>query len=190
MKPFPTEKLEFFYSDFEKKPPLLMLLFMVLSLGFYAINWIYFMNKKLDEIDDDSPQPERGLIILFFFPVVFSIIMQILYNIMKIPEGVFLSITYTVWSLIIFLSLKYIYDFCLSYSKVTQTNALFWYIFIYLGFPAVVLFFFNFPYALPLMFFTMITIPAMQSYINKEAEKYQLKKKGDYFNSMHKARSY
>lgn len=177
-------KLEYFFVDYDKQNPIIILLFMVLSFGFYFVKWIYDTNKKLEEIDDEVPDSNRAAIIMLIMPLTWLGIITILKNV--VTENLkMLIITFEIlgWSFIIFLSLKYTYDFCLSFGNLTRSDGLTWYIFIYPGYLSLILLTINFYYTLPLYLFTFSAIPAMQAVMNKRADEYTRKYQKETFNS-------
>ncbi len=177
--------LEDFYWSYDEKNPIAVFIAMTISLGFYIITWIYFLNKELAKYDPEAPNPDRGALIMFFIPLSWYITTIVISKLFLIN---FPSISFTInflgWILVIFLGLKYLYDFCISFANITKSNALLWYLFIYPGFLAYVLAFFNFFYTFPFIFFTIIAIPSMQDFMNNRAKEIQTKRQFIYFNGI------
>lgn len=170
--------LEKFYFDFEPKSPIMVLIFMVLSLGTYFINWIYMMNLRFEKFDVNStsdfgkaPDSNRGLIVMFLIPFSWLVSMGIL---KKLIFSQYLDILFWIdlvgWFLIIFLFLQYLYDFCICFGKFTTSNGFIWYLFFWVGFFPLVLLPFEMYYFMPILFFPIITIPAMQAKINYQID--------------------
>lgn len=170
----PTLKeLEYFYENFKIELPFIVLIKIIFSLGLYLIWWIYKMNQKLEEVDESAPETRRGLVILYLFPPMILIISLILEYLIKLPKSFVVIFDVLFWSLAIFLSLKYIYDFCTSFGKWTGSSGLAWYLFIYPGYFSIILYVLDFFYALPLLFFTIIAIPGMQAFLNIKERKFR-----------------
>ncbi len=160
-----------------------MILYMILSLSLYFIYWIYKINVKIEKILDSCPDSKRCFAILFVIPLSWATIYLLLKKFIFFEYFQPLEIAnYVMWSIIVFLSLQYIYEFCIAFGKITTTNGLVWYLFLYPGYFAIILFFLNFYYTLPLIFFPIITIPAMQASLNKKANLCYVKKQELYFN--------
>ncbi len=182
---YPLKRLLYFYENYRHRSPLKVLFLMFLTFGFYFIYWIYTMNVKLSEIDEDTPDPKRGLIITLLFPVFWFFSMFIVSNFI-LPGFAYNSyLSVFGWLLISFLSMKYNYEFCCSFSKVTCSQpGLVWYLFLYPGYFSLILLVLNFYYTFPLIFFPLITIPAMQDFINKRAKQTMMKRAAQHFNYM------
>ena len=178
------EKLEYFFIDYEKRNPFEILFYMVITLGFYFIRWAYITNLKLEEIDDDAPDSRRAFIILFLFPIVWYLISFILTNLIFTGNPIIgESISILTLALIIFLSLQYTFQFCQSFGRVSNTSGLVWYLAIYPGYLGLVLVLFKIYYLVPLLFFTIISVSAMETSINIRYEKSKFKRQRRYFNS-------
>jgi hypothetical protein len=187
-KSFSNVNLEYFYNDFELRNPLMCMLLMILTLGFYFIYWIYQINEKLSELDDDSPDPTRGMIILLILPITWAFFVFIFkFLIFSDNLGLAKGLEITGWSIIIFLSMQYLYEFCVSFGRITRSSGLVWYLFMYVGYFSVVLLLFSFYYTIPLIIFPFFTLPAMQGFMNEHARKVALKQIDYNFNSRHRA---
>lgn len=164
---YDNEKLYYFYSELEDESVFRIFAFMLISLGCYIITWIYKINIILKHVDEDAPDPLRGVFVMFFFPVVWYFIVLILkFLIFKSLPAISGALIWIGWALIIFLSLKYFYDFSKSFGKVTQSNPFFWYFSLYLGYYSLVFIFLNFWILAPFLLFPICTIPAMQATLN------------------------
>ncbi len=184
---FTNKELRYFFEDFQDKRPSKLMALMFVSVGFYLVTWMFFMNKKIEELDLEAPDSQRGSIILFFMPVLWALVMLVLKSLIFSGDNLAIGILEIVgWGIIIFLSLKYIYDFCVSFGRVTQSSGTIWYFFIYPGYLSIILAFFEFYFTLPLIFFTIVAVPSMQSFINLRYKQVHLKKTRDYFNVMEK----
>lgn len=175
---------EFFFENYKDINPFKIFLYMIFSAGFYFLIWIYSNNRQLEKISENAPDTRRGFIILFAFPIFWYIISTIAKYIFFKDSGIFIYyINITGWVLIILLSLKYLYDFCIMFGEVTQTNGLGWYFLIYPGYYSIIFFFLNFYYTISLIVCFMITIPMMQSVLNDKAEEVNHKKNAQSFNN-------
>ena len=172
-----------YFTSFKPSSPFLLLLLMFLTAGLYLINWIYFKNREFENYDEDAPDSKRGAVLLLIFPFTWFGLVWLFKTYLFSTDLVFVtSIELVGWLFIMFLMLQYIYDFCDTYSRFTKTKSLIWYICIFPGFVSLILVPLKFPYALPLLFFTIIAIPAMQAKLNKEFEKHTLKNMAEDFN--------
>lgn len=174
---------EIFFKHFPTESPIKLMVFMFFTASLYLIFWLYSMNLKLEKIDPDAPDSRRGAVILFFMPITGAIVLTVfeLFFFPKFTNEVrILSLFF--WSFIGFLSLNYVYDFCRSFSKVTNTSWNQWYFFIFPGYISFILFFFEFYYMIPLLFFPAAAVPAMQNVINNIAESIKKRSNADHLN--------
>lgn len=166
-KQYPLNKLEvFFLEDFEEQSFLKVLVLLIFSFGLYFLSWIYNINRKLELIDDDAPDSNRAFFILFLFPVGWSLIYLVLTRL------IFSFNIYMFWSniimsgAIIYLSLNYLYQFSISFGKLTRTSGLMWYILLYTGYLGVIPIFFNIYYLVFLVIISISSIAIMQEFLN------------------------
>ncbi|MFW5705215.1 MAG: hypothetical protein ACOCXG_05230 [Nanoarchaeota archaeon] len=171
-----------FYKDFRETNPALVLGLIIISLGFYVIDWIFLRNKEFEEIDKHAPDSKRGAILLMIIPFMWFFIMIVLKHIIFSPKSPFLGIVeISGWLLIIFLILKYLYDFCISFGFITKTNGAIWFLFFLPIVPAGIGALLGYPIFLILLFLPAIVIPAMQAELNTTFNKITIKKKYDIF---------
>lgn len=197
---------EYFFESYENIifPPKILFL-MLISFSSYLIYWIYKTNKDFLILENnyDIPQPERAISVLIILPSIwFLTIYSIKKFIFHIDNNFLLKIYWDsniifykstlqilgyieiiIWILILFLILKYFYDFSLFFGDLTKTNFFTWYIFLssqVFGF----IFLLLREYGLfSLIFFSIICIPAMQAKLNNMYEKYQvLERKNNYYH--------
>lgn len=186
---FTQSSLEFMFYDYERKNVMMILLYLIVTLGLYIIPWIYFHNKKFEEIDEKAPDSKRGAVILFLLPVLTYSLFLVLKTIF-FPESLELEILEIVlWGLVIFLTLKYIYEFCYSFARITNTKTLPWYLLIYVGYSSFILALFGFHQALYVGVIFFIGIISMQEAINVMCFKVMSKKEKDSFNYMKRSES-
>jgi len=174
--------LEYFFEDYKREIPILVLIKIIFSYGIYIFVWIYKMNQQLERVDEMAPDSRRGFFILFLIPIVIFVISIVIEKLFQLPNYTIATYNAIFWSINIFLSLKYIYDFCESFGKWTGSNGLFWYLVIYPGYFSVILYFLDFLYVLPLLFFTIIAIPSMQGFLNIKEIKFRAMFERDQFN--------
>ena len=174
--------LEYFFEDYKREIPILVLIKIIFSFGIYIFVWIYKMNQQLERVDEMAPDSRRGFFILFLIPIVIFVISIVIEKLFQLPNYTIATYNAIFWSINIFLSLKYIYDFCESFGKWTGSNGLFWYLVIYPGYFSVILYFLDFLYVLPLLFFTIIAIPSMQGFLNIKEIKFRAMFERDQFN--------
>lgn len=150
---------------------------MIISLGLYTINWIYLKNKEFEKLDSTSPDANRGAIILMILPFAWFFITTITKKLIITNENLFFSILNIVgWGIILFLILKYLLDFSISYGKITQTNGIYWFIGFLFSIIGILLFFFKL-YLISLIYLVLfILIPAMQAELNIHYKRFTIKK--------------
>ncbi len=197
MEKLSENSIENFFENYVGSNSVIILLYILFSLSFYIIYWLYITNKDLSEIDENAPDPNRAISVLLIIPSLFFLLSFILKKyIFHFSNSVLLGISWNfkymnidsnfehfygviefiIWVLIIMLILKYFFDFSISFAKVTKTEFIIWYVFLaseVFGF--VFLLFGNYFFFI-ISFFTIIAIPAMQEKLNILAHKYQLKK--------------
>ena len=171
-----------FYNEFRQINPSLVLGLIILTLGLYIINWIYLNNKNFEKVDKQAPDSNRGAIIMMVLPFSWFFIILIFKKIILGPNSLILQIFEIVgWTFIIFLLLKYLLDFCLSFGRITRTQGLFWFIFILTGLIGIISIPIGFYYTMPLSFFLIISIPAMQAELNSFFVRYAIRKEKNIF---------
>lgn len=161
-----------FYKDIGQTNPSLVLGLTVVTLGLYIINWIYVKNKEFEQLLPDAPNAKRGAVIMMVLPFTWFFIIQITKTFLPPSiQPITLFIEILVYSLIFFLILKYLYDFCNCFGKITKSKPLVWYFFFILGIIGIVGLILNIKLLLPLLIIVFLIIPAMQAelntYINK-----------------------
>ncbi len=179
----PDEDLNNFYSRLYNENYIKLLFSMILSLSFYIYVWIYRRNKAFIEVDSMAPDADRGIAVLVILPAIWFLIMYFLKKYFAgVPEDFLLqvywirnladmnihnvvigSIETLMWLFIVFLIIKYLYDFSYSFARVTKSNGFLWYLlllpqpfgFIFLVFGTYSLWFF--------VFFTIGTVMLMEA---------------------------
>lgn len=178
----PAQRLPEYFKDFHETKPSLVMGLTILSLGFYIINWIYLRNKDFEQLDDDAPLATRGAILLMVLPFSWFFILQILKNLIFSPNNLIIGIIEIVgFGIILFLILKYLFDFCNTFGKITKTTGLIWFIPFFVGLIGLIALVFNFIYLIPLLFFLFIVTPAMQGELNKTFHRIDMKKADNRF---------
>ena len=166
-----------FYNEFIQTNPALVLGLMIISFGLYAINWIYLKNKDFEKIDKFSPEANRGAIILMILPFSWFFIISISEKFIFNPSNLIFSIINIVgWGFILFLILKYLLDFSLSYGRITQTNGLYWFIGFLTSIIGIILFYYKIYWFSLIYLFLFILIPAMQAELNIHYKRFTIKK--------------
>lgn len=177
-----ASEIKNFYKEFKEKDPNVVLLLSVISLGLYMINWIYLRNKELQSLDPDAPESARGAIIMLIIPAIVYFMVFVLKNVMLSGENVIIGIfEIVIWGISLFLLLKYLFDFCISFGKVTRTEGLIWFFFMMMGVVGIISFFMEFYFVTPLVFFLIISIPAMQAEINAHFRRLNIRKEKNAF---------
>lgn len=173
----------FLAQNYEGENSFKTLIKLLLSFGLYMIFWFYKHSSFFKTLDKQAPEPLRGAFILFIIPVSLYLLETLL--ILLLPEllGKILYYNfYFLWAIWIFLSLKFIYDFCCSFARVTNTSSLFWYILLYLGyFPVLFL-----SLGIKLPFWTylspLLAVFLMQALLNRIIEEELLFEEKNSFN--------
>ena len=143
----PANIFKYFCNIYERKNSILVLFLIIITAGTYIIKWIYDNNKIFEAVDKEAPDSVRGIIVTFAIPIIWLIFITPL-NFIFDNSNIIYWINIIVWYVIIVLSLKYIYDFCSTFAKITQTKTLVWYLFLYSGYLGLVLLLFDFHYFL------------------------------------------
>ncbi len=171
-----------FFKEYEQTNPYLVLGLIIISFGLYIINWIYLKNREFQLLDTDSPNPNRGAIILMFLPFAWFFSMISLKYLIFSPENLALGIIEIVgWGFIIFLMHKYILDFCLSFGRITKTYGALWFVLFFIGGVGILGTAMGYYLLSPLLFFLIITIPAMQAELNTFFTRHTIKKEKKIF---------
>ena len=150
----PKKKEEYFHNYQHVTAPLVLGL-IIISLGTFIFPWIYTKNKEFEYLDPQTPDPRRGIVVLMLLPFGWGYFFYIFKNLI-FSHPLITTIDIVGWSFIIFLILKYIFDFCQSFGKITDTSGWGWF------------FLFLVPF---------LTIPAMQAELNSHFHRMQIKKK-------------
>jgi hypothetical protein len=164
------EKQDSFLRHVERDSPVKLLFAMIFSLTLYSIYWMQKTNIILEYHDEDAPESGRALLILVIFPLIWATISLSLLFLFK-NNIIVTWLNLIGWLIIMILSLKYVYDFFESFGKMTGSFGLFWYFLFYPGYFSLILLFFKIYVTLPLIICTILTIPAMQEYLNYKFEK-------------------
>ncbi len=170
-----TQNVNDIYKRYSETSLAVTLALIIITFGLYVINWLFLRNKEFELIDEDAPDSKRGLALMVFLPFGWGLIMYVSKALIFTGEPIILGIMeIVIWGLIIFLLVNYIFDFCISYSKVSKSNPLIWFILFLLGFVGLISSGLEFYYLSPLFFFAIIAVVAMQAElgtINKQKKK-------------------
>lgn len=193
-KNYTDEDLVNFFYTMKDKSPVTLLFYMVISLGTYLIFWLYDMNKKLLELESDGPNPDfvflntvslpaiwflfTYFIKVLFFNLRFEFLFQYYSDFSKIdfsPFGYLFGIIEILgWIFIIVLILRYFFDFCYTFAKITKTDTFTWFVFLSGELFAIIFLILGYYGLVIFAFFTLITIPAMQDKLNMLSLKFSL----------------
>lgn len=153
-------KKEEFYKEYNVIGAWLTLGLMIVSAGLYTFIWVYSINKDLEIIDSEAPNPLRGIVILVGFPL-FWLLVSIGINLLikKFYVNIGLLVGFI---LIILLMIKYMYDFTSSFARVTGTKKITW---------------------LLLFIVPFVAVPYMQKELNSYFNRVIIRKKTKHFYS-------
>lgn len=116
-----------FHREFHETNPSLILGLMIISLGLYAINWIYLKNREFEDLDKLAPDANRGAVIMMLLPFgwffITTIAKRVLFDLDNLAIGIMEIVG---WGFVLFLLGKYIIDFCLSFGRITKTRGILW----------------------------------------------------------------
>lgn len=169
--------LEDFYSEFKVISPIKILFLMIFSFGFYIINWIYLTNLKFEKFDyENSPDPNRGLAIMFLLPFTWLLVMGVFKKVIFREYGQYVAMLEVIgWVIVVLLLLQYLYDFCICYGRFTITNGFFFYLFLVVGLFPIFLIPFGLYLFLGILVLPFLTIIVMQAKLNSEYDSYHRK---------------
>lgn len=182
MGKIPTSSLPEYYKDFVQTKPSLVMGLSIISFGLYIINWIYLRNKEFEVITEEAPNSKRGAFLMMILPLFWFFFLQTLKNIFFKDNLRTIYIIEMIGFILIFiLILKYIYDFCDTFSQITKSPLIIWFIPFFIGFLGIIGLLFQFFYLFPFIFFLFIVTPAMQAELNKNFHKIDIKKQNNNF---------
>jgi len=187
-------KFEYFFTEFKEENSVIILAYILASFTLYVIYWLYQINLKLLEVDDDAPNPNRAISVLLILPSIWFLITyffkRFILNVepshlltiywdknlsnFSLSTGIIGIVEFVGWLLIIILILKYFYDFSVSYGRISKSPFLIWYIFLSSEVFGFIFFLLGIDILYILSFVTIIGIPAMQERLNYLAHKYKI----------------
>lgn len=157
-----------FYGKFKYISAFKVFIFMIFSFGFYFINWIYLTNLNLRRSGVDcAPNPEHGLRFMFLVPFTWLVVTGVFKKIYTVIDySVLFWVDVVGWFIIMIMMLEYMYRFCMCFGRFTNSNGFFWYLFLWVGFFPLALIPFGKYFFLPLLLFSLFTVPVMQMKLN------------------------
>ena len=152
----------------------------IITFGIYLIEWFYKRTEEFTYIDRFSPNPQRAATVLFIIPLGWLIISKIIKKL--IFTGIIGEIIEIIgWGLILFLIIKFIFDFCISFGRITKTNGIYWFLILLTGTIGIICTILQI-YILSILTISIIlTIPAMQLELNSHFNKMTIKKNSNIF---------
>lgn len=148
-----------YFKNYTQVNASLVLGLIVISLGLYMIPWIYIKNREFEGIDKDAPDSRRGFVVLVMVPFFWAYAVFVCKTL--IMDNLAVEIVEIVgWGFAIFLILKYLFDFCMAYARITRTNGFLWFL---------------------LFFIPFLTIPAMQAELNSKFNRMHMKRTHENF---------
>ncbi len=154
-------KNNLYYKEFTQTNPSLVIGLIIISFGLYIITWLYVRNKEFELLDKHAPNSIRGTVIMVLLPACWFYI-TFLFKELILDNIIIEMIELTGWFLVLLLVLKYIFDFCLSFGRITGTNGVYWSLIFLVPF---------------------LAIPAMQSELNSHFNRMTIRKKSNNFYS-------
>ena len=127
----------------------------IVTLGFYMIPWIYTKNKEFETIDKEAPDANRGAVIIMLLPFFWGYLMYVVKNLL-FWHPMLITLEYFGWSFVIFLILKYLWDFIRSFAKITENDTIIWFLIFIIPF---------------------VAIPLMQSELNANFQRLHIRRK-------------
>jgi len=174
------EEKHIFYKEFRTTNASLVLGLIIISFGTYLIHWFYKRTQEFNYIEKNAPQAQRAAAVLAIIPVGWLIIIYIIKKL--ILTGVIGEIVEIVgWGIVLFIISKFLYDFCISFGKITGTRGVYWFIMLMLGITGVICTIFKIYIFSILVLFIMLTIPAMQLELNSHFNRMTIKKNSNIF---------
>jgi hypothetical protein len=182
-------ELNRYYENYIYSSSVWTLLFMSLTAGIYIINWLYLTNKEFEKFDENAPDSNRGAALTLIIPVSWLVLAWIGDNLGLGNNELFRMVKTIGWLTIVMMILKYMYDFCTTFSRFTRSNELIWY---YALFPGMIFYvlaplviwydslFVWFTY--PFLFFTIVAVSSMQAKLNAEKNLFDIKEgEGEFY---------
>jgi len=169
-----------FYKEFRTTNTSLVLGLIIISFGTYLIHWFYKRTQEFNYVEKDAPEAQRAAAVLAIVPLGWLIIIRIIKKL--IFTGVVGEIIEIVgWGLIIFMVLKFLHDFCVSFGKITGTKGIYWFAILTIGIVGIICTIFKIYILSILVLFIVLTIPAMQSELNSHFNRMTIKKNSNIF---------
>lgn len=144
-----------YFHEYTHMSPALVFGLIIVTLGFYMIPWIYTKNKEFATIDEHAPHENRGVVILMLLPFAWGYLFYVVKNLL-FYHPILITLEFFGWSFIIFLILKYIWDFIQSFARVTESDGRIWFLIFLIPF---------------------VAIPLMQSEINAHFQRIHIQRK-------------
>lgn len=176
-----NQKINQYFEDFHPLNPALLLGFIILTFGIYIIPWLYVKNKEFELVAKNfAPNSFRNPILFFVFPFSWFYIIYIIK--LLIFDNLFVKIIQIFgWFIIYILILKYVYDFCFCFGKITKTLGIYWFIIFLIGSFGIFGIFLNKILIMPFCIFLLILIPSMQAELNSYFDRLKIRRKTDIF---------
>jgi hypothetical protein len=165
------------YVELKPMSSALVLGLIIISLGFYIINWIYLRNKDFEKLDKFAPDSNRGAMVMFVIPMLWYLIDLSFKKMIFRNSDLYLVISGIIWFFVLFLILKYLYDFTYSFGRITRTWPSVWFIPFAIGLGS---FYLGNILDKPIIslgiIILAILVPAMQEELNTTIKKFEIKK--------------
>ena len=174
-----------FNNNFNVFNPALFLGLLIISLGLFLILWIFLKTREFEILEKDkSPDSNRSFIVLMVFPFLFYFFYSFL-NMFSFLEGSIFMIVlgYILFSLVYFLILKFVHDFCKIFGEITRTSYVVWFLLLVLGMTSIFGFIFDLLVFKVLILMLFIVPPLMQIQLNVIYKNLKLRKeKNSFYN--------
>lgn len=149
----------------------------IITLGLYIVYWIYDKNKQFEVLDDQSPDSSRGAVIMVILPFLWFFILYFLKGFIFGFDSVIVNfIGLGGWFFLIFMFVKYLLDFCLSFGRITQNQGVLPFLLFLVGFISGYLSLILNQFFIFLLIFPVFAVLFMQSELNLFYNSYRQRK--------------
>jgi len=173
------DKIEKFLKDFEAMNTSVILGLMILSVGLYALHWIFMLNKLLERHDKYAPDSNRGLSLLVILPFSWFFIMLFIKSLFTTSIPLIMTIfEWISWTLILYMVMKYLNELSHSFCDITNSTPIIWSSLFLFGLIGIVGVFTQTIYLYAFLLCIIFAIVGMQSELNSMLKSHTIRKIG------------